>query len=114
MQFMLVLYEDPSLIATDSQRQAAVEKTGEYAMGLLADGILTGGAPLRPVSEARKLSARDGKTRVLDGPFAEAKEVIAGYFLIEADSTEHASKIAAGCPNVDFGSVEVREIVPMG
>ena len=52
--------------------------------------------------------------RILDGPFAEAKEVIAGYFVIEAPDVESAVAIAAKCPNAEFGSVEVREIVPMG
>jgi hypothetical protein len=56
----------------------------------------------------------DGQRRVLDGPFAESKEVIARYFLIEAPDIDTAVAIAARCPNAEFGSVEVREIVPMG
>jgi hypothetical protein len=114
MEFMLVLYEDPEIVATEQQRQDAVERVGEYAMGLLGDGTLTGGAPLHPVSEAKKVRTRQGQQRVLDGPFAEAKEVIAGYFIIEAPNVESAVEIAAKCPNAEFGSVEVREIVPMG
>ena len=51
---------------------------------------------------------------MLDGPYAEAKEVIAGWLLIEADSLDEAVKIAADCPNVEFGSVEVRQTVPNG
>ena len=51
---------------------------------------------------------------MLDGPFAESKEVIAGYFLIEAPDIDTAVAIAEQCPNAEFGSVEVREIVPMG
>jgi hypothetical protein len=114
MEFMLILAEDPGLVVTDEQRQGAVQRVGEYAMGLLGNGTLKGGAPLRPVTEARRIRARDGKQRVLDGPFAESKEVIAGYFIIEAPDLDAAVKIAAGCPNAEFGSVEVREIVPMG
>jgi hypothetical protein len=52
--------------------------------------------------------------RVLDGPFAESKEVIAGYFIIEAADIQAAVAVAARCPSAQFGSVEVREIVPMG
>ena len=111
---MLVLYEDPDLVATEQQRQEAVQRVGEYAMGLVTDGTLKGGAPLHPVGEAKKVRTRQGQQRVLDGPFAEAKEVIAGYFIIEAPSAEAAVAIAAKCPNAEFGSVEVREIVPMG
>lgn len=114
MEFMLILSEDPALVASDEQRQQAVDRVGEYAMGLAADGTLKGGTPLRPVTEAKRIRTREGEQRVLDGPFAESKEVIAGYFIIEVPDLDTAVKIAAGCPNAEFGSVEVREIVPMG
>lgn len=114
MQYMLILCEDPELMATPEQRELAFQRVGEYAMGLIGDGVLTGGSPLHPVTEARKIRVRDGKPRILEGPFAESKEVIAGYFLIEAPDLDTAVSIAAKCPNAEFGSVEVREIVPMG
>jgi len=114
MEFMLVLYEDPELIASEEQRKEAVQRTGEYAMSLIGDGTLKGGAPLHPVTEARRVRSRGGQQRILDGPFAEAKEVIAGYFIIDAPSLEAATAIASRCPNAEFGSVEVRQIVPMG
>lgn len=114
MEFLLILTEDPELVATDEQRQMAVQRTGEYAMGLAAEGLLKGGAPLHPVTQGRKIRIRNAATRVLDGPFAEAKEVIAGWFVIEADSLDEAVKVASGCPNAEFGSVEVRQVVPMG
>ena len=113
MEFMLILSEDPQLVATDEQRQDAVQRVGEYAMGLAGSGTLKGGAPLHPVTEAKRIRTRDGQQRVLDGPFAESKEVIAGYFVIEAADLDTAVKIASDCPNAEFGSVEVREIVPM-
>jgi hypothetical protein len=114
MEYILVLYEDPELIATEQQHKEAVQRVGEYAMSLVSDGTLKGGAPLRPAGEAKRVRARNGEQRILDGPFAEAKEVIAGYFVIEAQSLDAATAIAARCPNAEFGSVEVREIVPMG
>jgi len=113
MEYMLVLYEDPELVATEEQHKEAVQRVGEYAMGLVGDGTLKGGAPLHPVTEAKRVRTRDGQQRILDGPFAEAKEVIAGYFVIEAPGIDAATAIAARCPNAEFGSVEVREIVPM-
>ena len=113
MEFMLILSEDPQLVVTDEQRQEAVQRVGEYAMGLLGSGTLKGGAPLHPVTEAKRIRTRDGQQRVLDGPFAESKEVIAGYFVIEAADLDTAVKIASDCPNAEFGSVEVREIVPL-
>jgi hypothetical protein len=111
---MLILSEDPALVATEEQRAAAVQRVGEYAMGLVGEGTLKGGAPLHPVEQAKKVRTRDGRRRVLDGPFAEAKEVIAGYFVIEAPDMAGAVAIASRCPNAEFGSVEVREIVPLG
>ena len=114
MEFMLILSEDPQMIATDADRERAVQQVGEFAMGLLGDGSLKGGAPLHPVTEAKRIRTRDGQRSVLDGPFAESKEVIAGYFIIEAADREAAVEIASRCPNAEFGSVEVREIVPMG
>ena len=114
MEFMLILAEDPELVATDEQCQQAVQRVGEYAMGLVGDGVLKGGSPLHPVTEAKKVRTRDGCERVLDGPFAESKEVIAGYFIIEAPDVDAAVAVAARCPNAEFGSVEVRQIVPMG
>ena len=114
MEFMVILSEDPELVATDEQRQAAVQRVGEFAMSLVGEGTLKGGAPLRPAGEARKVRTREGVRRVLDGPFAEAKEVIAGYFVIDAPGLEAAVAISSRCPNAEFGSVEVREIVPMG
>jgi hypothetical protein len=114
MQFMLILSEDPNLIVTEDDRKLAVQRVGEFAMSLLGEGVLTGGSPLHPIEEAKKVRTRDGAQRVLDGPFAESKEVIAGYFLIEAPDVDAAVAIASRCPNAEFGSVEVREIVPMG
>jgi hypothetical protein len=114
MAVMLILSEDPDLVATEEQRAEAVQRVGEYAMDLVGDGMLKGGSPLRPVVEAKRVTSRDGTQRVLDGPFAESKEVIAGYFIIEAPDIQAAVAVAARCPNAQFGSVEVREIVPMG
>src|SRR5215467_2376646 len=105
MEFMLILAEDPDLVATTEQHAAAVQRVGEFAMGLVSEGVLKGGSPLHPVTEARKVRTREGRQRVLDGPFAESKEVIAGYFIIEAPDLDAAVAIAAECPNARFGSV---------
>jgi hypothetical protein len=114
MEFMLILSEDPELVATEEQHAEAVQRVGEYAMNLVGDGALKGGALLHPAVEAKRVRSRDGTQRVLDGPFTESKEVIAGYFIIEAPDIQAAVVVAARCPSAQFGSVEVREIVPMG
>jgi hypothetical protein len=114
MQYLLILCEDPALIVTPEQRQHAVERVGEFAMGLVSDGVLRGGSPLRPVEEGKQVRVRDGRDRVVDGPFAEAKEVIAGYMILDVPDMATAVEVASRCPNAGFGSVEIREIVPMG
>ena len=114
MEFMLILSEDPELVATEEQHGGAVQRVGEYAMSLVGDGALRGGALLRPAARAKRVRSRDGRQQVLDGPFAESKEVIAGFFIIDAPDLDAAVRVAASCPSTEFGSVEVREIVPQG
>jgi hypothetical protein len=112
VEFLLILFEDTELVATPRDRAELAQRTGEYAMRLAGEGRLKGGGQLRPVAEARTVRTRGGDTRVLEGPFAEAKEVIAGWMLIEADSLDDAAKIASECPNTRVGSVQVRQGVP--
>jgi hypothetical protein len=114
VEFLLILSEDVELVSTEDEHRMAVQRTGEYVMRLVGEGRMRGGGLLRPAGEAQQIRSRNGQTRVLDGPFVEAKEVIAGYLVIEADSLDEAVKIASDCPNVEFGSVEVREVVPNG
>jgi hypothetical protein len=111
---LLILSEDTSLVATDEERARLVQRTGEYAMRLVGEGRLKGGGQLRPAEEARKIRRRGDGTRVLEGPFAEAKEVIAGWMLLEAESLDEAVSIASECPNAEVGSVVVRQCVPQG
>ena len=110
MQFLYILSEDPDRVKTAE----AVQRTGEYAMDLLGKGKLVGGAPLRPPEEARRVRKDAATARVLDGPFTETKEFIAGYMVIQAGSLDEAVELACACPNAEFGTVEVREIIPMG
>ena len=112
VEFLLILSEDVDLVATDEDRAGLAQRTGEYAMRLVGEGRLKGGGRLRPAEEARRVRTRDDRTRVLDGPFVETKEVIAGWMVIEAESMDEALKLAAECPNAALGKVEVREVVP--
>src|SRR2546429_443838 len=93
MEFMLVLFEDPDLVATDEQRKEAVERVGEYAMGLLSDGTLKGGAPLHPVTEAKRIRTRDRERRGLGGAVARGEEGIARHLLLGPAA---AQRLAAG------------------
>jgi hypothetical protein len=114
VEFLLILSEDTDLVATDDDRTKLVQGTGEFAMRLVGEGRLKGGGQLRPASEGRTIRRRGGDTRVLEGPFAEAKEVIAGWMLLDAASLDEAVGIASECPNADVGSVLVRQCVPQG
>ena len=112
MEFLLILSEDVDLVATDEDRARLAQRTGEYAMRLVGDGRLKAGGRLHPAEDARRVRTRNDRTRVLDGPFVETKEVIAGWMVIEAESMDEALKLAAECPNAALGKVEVREVVP--
>ena len=71
-------------------------------------------APLRPVSEALTARTKGGRPAVVDGPYLETKDVIGGYFVVEADSAAEAGELAKACPAAEYGGVEVRAIIPMG
>ena len=76
-------------------------------------GVLIAGERLRPVAEATTLSVRDGETLIADGPFAETKEQVAGFDLIECADLDEAMAIAAGHPAARLGSVEIRPVWPI-
>ncbi|HEV2310735.1 MAG TPA: YciI family protein, partial [Acidimicrobiia bacterium] len=94
----------------DSRR----EQLGPYVLELLGDNKLKGGAPLHPASEAKTVRKRKGSVTAVDGPYVETKEVIGGYFVVEADSLDEAVDLARRCPGAAYGAVEVRQILPMG
>lgn len=114
--FMLLLKGDTTR-ATDeplspAQVQAIIEKYVEWSTRIEADGHYVASDKLR-AEPIRTLEHVDGSVRVMDGPYSEAKEVVAGYFVIEADDLEQAEVIARGCPHLSFGGViQIREIEP--
>lgn len=114
MEFLFVIFESEDIASSEERRQEAVDAMGVYVFELLEKGKLKGGAPLRPASEARSAQSRDGKVTVTDGPFLESKDVIGGYFVVEADSLDEAAELAEACPAAKTGGVEVRAIIPMG
>ena len=112
MQFMLLIYSEP-----DSHPSGEQERHGLYAEyaalneELRNRGKHVGADQLQPVSTARTVRVRDGKALVTDGPFAETKEELGGYYLIEAGNLEEALEIAARVPSARYGSIEVRPVV---
>jgi hypothetical protein len=107
-QFLLLLHDpadSPFLAMSPAEMQAIIERYADWASRLAAEGRMKGSNKLKDGS-ARHLT----KLGVIDGPFPETKEIIGGYFLIEADSYDAAVEIARSCPHIDFGRIEIREV----
>ena len=84
----------------------------QFTDDLKARGVLQAGSSLASQNRAARISTREGRTRVLDGPFAEAKEMIGGFFLVDCATREEALEIARQCPAAAFATIEVREAAP--
>ena len=114
MQYLLLIYDQEQTRAAMSDAGRA-ELYGEYlklVTELKASGHYLGGNPLQPTSTATTVRVREGKTQVTDGPFAETREQLGGYFMVEAKDLDEATKIAARIPGAKLGSIEVRPIQP--
>ena len=112
MQYLLLIYTDPELMATlpPAEYDRLMHGCITHADELKAQGTLLESQQLEHGSTARTVRVRDGKTQVVDGPFAETKEILGGYNLIEADSLDEAVKIAQEFPWIGTGSIEVRPV----
>lgn len=112
MRYLLLVYTDPELMATLPQAEYDRLMHGciTHADALKAEGCLLASQQLEDVRTARTVRVRNSAARVTDGPFAETKEVLAGFNLIEADSLEEAVRIAHEFPWIAFGSIEVRPV----
>jgi hypothetical protein len=116
MQYLLMVYSDESWLATASEEAktgvlAAYMAYGE-AMGKA--GVTVGSNRLRPSNDATTVRIRDGKTQVLDGPYADTKEQLGGYFLIDVPDLDAALSWASRCPGAGYGVMEVRPVWQMG
>jgi hypothetical protein len=112
MKFLCLAYEDQADLDKLSQDEwlALRSEVLEYVAKLEADGYLVSTNALKSASTAATVRVRDGRTLVTDGPFAEAKEVLGGYFLIEAPDRDEAVAIASRWPSARFGAIEVRPV----
>jgi hypothetical protein len=113
MQYMLLIYDDEKLWASMPKEQSD-QLFGEYMAftdHVKSSGHLIAGDALQEVKTATTLRLRDGKQLVTDGPFAETKEQLGGYYLIEAKNLDEAIAIAARIPSAKVGSIEIRPIM---
>jgi hypothetical protein len=115
MQYLLLIYGDESVMknATPGDRDTMVKAYREFTQSLIASGNMKAGDALQPTSTATTVRVRDGKTLTTDGPFAETKEQLGGYYLVEAKDLDQATKLAAGIPGARVGSIEVRPIMQL-
>jgi hypothetical protein len=114
MQYMLLIYTDENSWAglSEEERGQLYQEYGAFTESLRERGALIAGDQLQPVSTATTVRVRNGEQLVTDGPFAETKEQLGGYYLIEADSLDGAIAAAAMIPGARHGTIEVRPLVP--
>ncbi|HVJ38767.1 MAG TPA: YciI family protein [Stenotrophomonas sp.] len=115
MQYLLLIYNDDSLLQAlpEGEADAMMRHCFAGADAMKAQGTLLQSQQLQPAESARSVRIRDGKVNVSDGPFAETRELLGGFNLIEADSLEQAVEIASRFPWASTGCVEVRPIRDM-
>lgn len=114
MQYMLLIYQSDAEFEklTDQEKAAIHPEYGKFAQSTMQSGHLKGGNELKAPSNATTIRVRNGRRVVTDGPFAETKEQLVGYFVIEAKDLDEAMPIAERIPSARFGCVEIRPIVP--
>lgn len=110
MKYMLLIYGDEHAL-NDAERQQCYRESTELAHQLHAAGQYVAAAPLHATSTAASVRVRNGKPLVTDGPFAETREQLGGYFLIDAKNVDEAVAVAARIPLARLGTVEVRPVV---
>jgi hypothetical protein len=116
VRYAILIYDTESASPSPEPPDPAVwqQVMGDYNgyTKMLTDrGAYKGGEALQPVTTATTVRVRDGETMTTDGPFAETKEALGGFYLIEADDLDEALEMAAACPGAQFGSVEVRPVI---
>jgi len=112
MRYMLLIYADEN-VWTEPEREACYNESTQICHQLQSKGQFYGASPLQPVATATSVQVRDGKRLVTDGPFAETREQLGGYFMIEAKDLDEAIEIAGRIPGARKGTVEVRPVVEL-
>ena len=114
MSYMLLIHEPIGQRETRTEeegRQAYAVMRG-FADDLAARGLLVSAESLASQKSGARLQVRDGKAQIVDGPFAEAKEMVGGFFLLKCQTREEALDIAAQCPAAQWATIEVRPLAP--
>ena len=116
MQYLLLIYDREADFENlpEKEQVAIYQEYGALVAELKEKKIYLGGNPLKPTTTAATVRVRKGKKSVTDGPFAETKEQLGGYFLVEVKNLDEALEVAARIPTAREGSIEVRPIQPIG
>jgi hypothetical protein len=110
MKYMLLIYQDEDGL-NEQERAQCYEESAQFAVQLSKSGQYLGAGPLHPTSTATSVRVRDNKRLVTDGPFAETREQLGGYFLIDAKDLDEAIGIAGRIPAGKWGTVEIRPVM---
>jgi hypothetical protein len=110
MRYMLLIYLD-ELALSDAEREHCYVESAQLAHRIKASGQYLGANPLHPTATATSIRMREGKRLMTDGPFAETREQLGGYFLIDAKDLDEAIGIAAQIPGARHGTVEIRPVM---
>jgi len=110
MKYMMLIYLDEKALS-EAQRNQCYKESAEYAHELNAMGQFLATAPLHPTSTATSVRTREGKPLVTDGPFAETREQLGGFFLVDAKDLDQAISIASKIPAGKWGTVEIRPVI---
>ena len=110
MKYMLLIYMAENAIDQE-QREHCYQESTQLAHDLKAAGKFISANPLQPVATATSVRVRNGKPTVTDGPFAETREYLGGYFLVEANDLDDAMNIATRIPAAKWGTVEIRPVI---
>jgi hypothetical protein len=110
-QYMLLIYGPSDGGPSPEEMQADMPKWFEYTNALRESGTMVAGDALEPTETATTVRVRDGETLLIDGPFAETKELLGGYYIVDVPDLDAALAWAAKMPNIAYGSVEVRPVM---
>lgn len=113
MQYLLLIYSDEKIGANmgEAERQQLTADYMAYTQKLITAGVMRAGDALLPTSSATTVRVRGKETLTTDGPFAETKEALGGYYLVDVENLDEALKWAARIPSAKYGSIEVRPIL---
>ena len=110
MKYMLLVYSDEQAWE-EAERAQCYRDSAQLARDLHASGSFLGASPLHSVSAATSVRIRGGRRLVTDGPFAETREQLGGYYLIDAKNLDEAIEVAARIPGVNKGTIEIRPVL---